>query len=253
MTIREPIPTLDSKRKRLLLLLSKLLDEALCKKKENSNIPDNQIVLSTEERTELIELLNDASDSRELYISLYFVDGIVQNNRRNENRLREIFLSERKRLGRSRALASKQWADFLARLGRKSGWSQWGASTNSMNYKYFLEMEERLFKALGFSIDVVKHLMKKVTNSHQEVTKVLKGDVPQPNTETYSKKTRELISQIRTKLINEGKDANLSTSQITGLTIILANVSTLFTTRDWSAAGTISAIAGASAQVFTKH
>lgn len=253
MAIREPVPQIERNRERLLLLLARLLNESLSEVTETSNIPSGEVILSNEEKRELLNLLNDVSYDRRLFVSLEFVDGIAGLNALNETQLREIYLSERKRFGRTRAMASKQWADFLARLGRESGWSRWGVSTSRMSYDYFLEMEKRLFLALKFPKRVLEYLLSEVSAAKEKVELLVDGKGTPLRHGVMSGKTRDLIVRLKTE-IEEGEYAkNFTTEQLAGLTIVLANGSVLFLTRDWSAAGTMSAIAGGCSQVVDRR
>lgn len=244
MAIYDPIPGLEVRRERLLFLLSKLLNEAILTDDQSTNKNKDFIYLSYEEERELSSLLGDLSESRDFFIKLSFVDGVAGFNGLSEDHLREIYLSERKRLGRTRVLASKQWADFLARIGSASGWSRWGVSTSQMTFAHFLEMEQRLFAALKFPTRVNRYLIQKVSETEALIGRSLENiskKIPRPAIEF---RTRDLVAALIENLGSGRHVSNLSTNQIAGLTITISNLAVLFTTRDWSAAGTISAMSG---------
>jgi hypothetical protein len=250
MAIYEPVPKLDARRARLLYLLGKLIDESL-RVGGDTNRQHDVVALSIAERKELLALLAELIEDRSIIVSLSFVDGLAGVGNLTESQLREIYLSERKRRGRTRALASKQWADFWARLGRQSGWSRWGVATEKMSYEHFLEMERRLFRALRFPEKVRAYLIERVTAVRDTVEGILELRDIVTASESLSRRTMDLLKQLKSAL-QSADGSSLSTSQVAGLAIVVSNLSVLFTTRDWSAAGTMSAISGGGVQLIGK-
>jgi len=229
-----------------------LLNEFLTEAAAASNKDSGAIVLSEAERYELFTLLGEVLQDRSLIVGLAFVDGIVGANELTEEQLREIYLSERKRAGKTRALASKQWADFLTRMGRQSGWSRWGVASFPMRYEYFLEMEQRLFGRMKFPHRVSEYLWLIVSKARERVEEVLAHQaLPRPNL-SLSRYLKSFVIELQQMLASPVGDAHLSSRQIAALVIVLTNTSVLFTTRDWSAAGTMSAIAGGTAELLPK-
>ena len=252
MAIYDPLPALEKRRERLLLLLSKLLNEALLMDDRPTNQSKDLIPLSYEEERELRLLLGELLESREFFIKLSFVDGVAGVNALSEEQLREIYLSERKLLGKTRALASKQWADFLTRIGTASGWSRWGVSTSEMTFAHFLEMERRLFVSLRFPTRVNRYLIQKVSETEALIGRSLKSISKKIPHTAIEFRTRDLIATLVETLRSGKHVSSLSTNQIAGLTITISNLTVLFTTRDWSAAGTMSAISGGLIQMSAK-
>jgi hypothetical protein len=250
MAIYEPVPRLDSKRERLLYLLGRLIDESL-HSGSGTNRGHELVALSILEKKELASRLTELIEDKSMVVSLSFVDGLAGLGNLTESQLREIYLSERKRRGRTRALASKQWADFWARLGRQSGWSRWGVATEKMSYEHFLEMERRLFKALKFPEKVNAYLIERVSAVRGTVEGALESRNFVKASESLSRHTIDLLKQLRAAL-QSTDSSSLSTNQVAGLAIVVSNLSVLFTTRDWSAAGTMSAISGGSVQFVGK-
>ena len=218
---------------------------------DNTNRRHDLISLSPDETKEFLALLTELIEDKSIIVSLSFVDGLAGLGNPTESQLREIYLSERKRRGRTRALASKQWADFWARLGRQSGWSRWGIATEKMSYEHFLDMERRLFRALKFPEKVKAYLIERVSAARGSVEEALESRDLANASDSLSRRTMDLLKQLRAAL-RSADGTSLPTNQVAGLAIVVSNLSVLFTTRDWSAAGTMSAISGGSAQLIGK-
>src|SRR5690606_18288098 len=115
MTIYAPTPILTASEKRLLHLILHLLLESAWKASPQSNLLGDEIALSPSESKELLRLLRELFDSKEFQESLFFVEAIA--SRRAGDAAKRIFLNRRKEIGKSRALSSIRWAEFLHRMG----------------------------------------------------------------------------------------------------------------------------------------
>jgi hypothetical protein len=239
--IFDPVPHIGQERLRLLELLSHLLEDSLVQTGERTNLPLRSVALSEAEKRELANLLGSLLEDRSFYLALSFVDGILNLNGLRDEQLREIYLSERKKRGRTRVLSSKLWADFLARIGRRSGWTTWGSSAHPMDYSHFLKMEERLLNALKFPRSVIREAVQLISRLQTSVEQVLLKSAQAKA--AVEDTTHDLLIRLRETLRSRSVQ-ELSKSQVIGLAIVVANTSVLFTTRDWSAAGTMSAISG---------
>lgn len=246
MAIYDPSPILEPRRRRLLFLLAKLLDESLDDEQSQSNRPAGHIVLTDPERRELLTLLGELASDRPFVVAVAFVDGLSRSSLA-ESELREIYLSERRTRGRERALASMHWADFLARLGRKSGPIYSFKVTGRMSFDHFRRMEERLFRALGFSRRVTAYLLHKISGAKPAV-EAARDPLSEETSSQHpllaeSKAELERIAKILHDKVS-GHDINAT--QIASITTVVSNLSVLFTTRDWSVTGVMSVVAGES-------
>ena len=250
MAIYDPTPTMEAKRRRLLFLLSKLLEESLDDTDASSNKPPRSVTLSEAERQELLELTSDLASDRSFVVAVTFVNGLSGRASLTEEQLREIYLSERKRRGRARALASIHWADFLTRLGRQSGPVYGLKMTTRMSFAHFKRMEERLFEALGFSRFVIDYLLRRISEA-KPIVEVAR--LPRGESSTVIKDRAEALSRIQERLRDKLDGHTLSAAQVASITTILSNLSVLFTTRDWSVAGFMSVIAGEAMKALDKQ
>lgn len=117
MAIYTPSPVYTEVDKRVLILITKLLLESHDSGVRSSNLPSGILGLTDKEADELIANLQKLVDSREFLEKCYFVEGLTLQDGMEESKIREIYLSVRKRRGRSRAMASTHWANFKSRFG----------------------------------------------------------------------------------------------------------------------------------------
>ena len=100
--------------RRLITLLARLIvDETWL----GDNVAAGQeVVLSNGEARELVRLLEEFSASRRFVDGSYFTEMLFSERLIDDEPAREIYLSSRKKRGRSRALASTHWQEFLVRI-----------------------------------------------------------------------------------------------------------------------------------------
>lgn len=253
MAIFRPEPRLSAREKRLAQLLINLLEERMDLEK-HGNLPKDKVVISQEEKKELLSLLEDYRSSKGFLHRLSFL-GFLSPREYDEERARELYLSGRKASGKTRALASMQWAELQIRIYGAymritHPYKQWVSHVSgSMSFEYFLKMEEKLFQKFKIMDGTKKYLMKIVTSAESFVEDFRSGDESQKHID-YKELVRTLISEIE-KYLKLPDNHELSNGQVACLAIIIANFSVLFTTRDWSAAGVISSVAGSSTRLLT--
>lgn len=249
MLIYEPQPKLSSTERALLHLLAELIAG---QSNGQTNLPTDGAILSEREAATLLRLLEEFASSKKFVESAYFVERVTQGDLENDSDLREIFLSWRKFYGRSRAMASTHWFDFTLRLGRSR--SKFGyvrgltKNPNEMPYRHFREMERLLLKRSGVSDRVQSLILSVIDKFENDVEASRHGDKPLP-----SGSISKLPTIISESIVNDVKfnlgTFNLNGAQAAGLMTVIADVSVLFTTRDWGVAGTLSTIAGGLAAV----
>lgn len=241
MSIQKPDPKFSKNDLRLLSLLVGLLQDQSTGAQKVANLSENLIALSDEEARELTTLLETLLGNREFLEATHFVEGLTDRRGYNERELRTLFLDARKRKGRSKALASANWSDFQARIGIQINVG-WGVRARKMTFEQFLELERKLFLRLGFHPSVAELLLQLLVRQNNAVESIR-------NSETDLKRgsikrvVAALIAQLRER--SGLPDLRIPTTRVAGLATFVSNMSVLFTTRDWSTAGTMSTIAGA--------
>lgn len=237
MAIFAPNGTYSRNDIRLIELLERHLDEV-----PDGTSPTNRphaTHLAEGEIDDLIGLLERKLEDREFRLASALLDAIAN---RNYDDIRELYLSGRTRRDRTRALASKQYADFLARLGLPSAPAHWYPSADRMSFEHFLRMERRAFAELGISPRVTELAMRFVSIQAKEIEGVRDGDV--------RLSTNFLVAAIEmTKsgltALKQLPDNLADGQQLAGTLTVVVNVGLLYTTRDWSVTGTLSTVAGA--------
>jgi|GEM_PF-1810071 hypothetical protein len=214
-----------------------------------SNYPAGGAVLSQSEAHKLLILLEEFASSKKFVEGAYFVERLAGGADVYDPSIREIYLSWRKRQGRSRAMASVHWRNFINRLGvvrERSGYLTGGhlIQAERMELDYFIKMERKLLSSTGLKPRVVELLMSFVEARTQALEKIRDRDYRQ-NQISLKTPLNEIIHKIRSSRNKMDSTPPLSANQISAVMIIVADFSVLFTTRDWDVCGTMSSIAGA--------
>ena len=148
MGIYNPRTFLSKDDVELLRLLATLLIEYE-RMEGRSNIAPESVPLSVAESQRLLQLLEEFISSRKFVEGSYFIERLFSGADVYDPRLKEIYLSWRKRQGRSRSMATVHWRRFINRLGivkERSGYLTGGyvIDAEKMELSYFLRMEARL-------------------------------------------------------------------------------------------------------------
>lgn len=248
MGIYDPRVFLTNEDIDLLELMATLLLDC-DSRKSYSNSPDGGAVLSQSEAHKLLMLLEEFASSKKFIEGSYFVERLAGGADVYDPSIREIYLSWRKRQGRSRAMASVHWRNFINRLGvvrERSGYLTGGyiIQAEKMELDYFIKMERKLLSSTGLQPRVVNLLMNFVEARTKAVEKVRSRDSHHDHI-SLKAPLNEVIQKIQSSRNIMDSTPPLSANQISSVMIIIADFSVLFTTRDWDVCGTMSAIAGA--------
>ena len=246
MAITDPEVRLSSHDLRLLILLARLVVPLTGS--DNSNVGDAAIALTQSEALELADLLEQFTSSKRFIESAYFVEEVSKPGALNSGAAREIYLSWRARYGRTRAMASTHWREFIARLGIDRVPSGYFAGTSPletrpMDMNHFLKMETLLLEANEISPRIRALVLQFVSQQLQSVQAVRDG-----RQELRSDSVRDIpnsvLTEIRTQRAYE-EGGRISATRVTATMTLIADMSVMFTTRDWGVAGTLSTMAGA--------
>ncbi len=204
--------------------------------------------MSNKEADTLVTLLEEFASSKKFIESAYFVEKITQLNTNNDSDIREIFLSWRKFYGRSRAMSSTHWHNFLRRIG-KSGMPYgyvrgMSSSPYEMSYDHFRNMERLLLIRSNVDIRIKSIILNVIDMYEKETDLARRGELP-ITTGSISKIPNEISRTVIQDIDSANYGSKLSAVQIAGLMTVITDISVLFTTRDWGVAGTMSTIAGA--------
>ncbi|MEQ8248158.1 MAG: hypothetical protein RID42_10825 [Alphaproteobacteria bacterium] len=229
MGIYSPEPRFSIREKKILQLLGKLLVETSAAGTK-SNLPHDRLALSDDEADELSFLISQLLENREFLEKVQLTDELFAKDP-NEKLAREIFLRGRKNFGHTRAMATIQWSDFQIRIGRFLNVSR-GTSASVMPFDHFAEMERRLFHKLGLANPVVELLCNRIA-AGQEVLESLQAE----KTSSRRGQTQRFLKRLRQRSVS---GIPMARANLEILAIVIADSTVYWTTRDWTATGTMS-------------
>jgi hypothetical protein len=234
MAIYTPEPSFSRNDRRLLALLLKLLSEETAEKSANAG---DEMPMTDSEYSQLEECIEELLSSREFLNATHFIELLSAGE---QERSRELYLRGRTRAGRTRALASKQFGEFMARLGQPYP-HRWGVNAEEMSFEHFLRMERQLFLSIGVNERVADLLMRYIMLQVDDVERMRSGHKNFPEF-SLIRSLKTILSPVRNRL-SEIRFP-VGSNQLTGAFIVISNLSVLYTTRDWSVTGTLSTFAG---------
>lgn len=225
MAIYDPEIFLGRDDRELLRLLANLL--LSCEGGDaGRNLPAGKVPLSYSETKTLLELLEQFVTSKKFQEGAYFIEKLFSSGSLYDKELRDIYLGWRRRYGKSRAVATIQWENFLGRLGiwtRDRGnpnlWYR--ASASPMPMKHFLSMERRLATSAGLHprvkaliLDFLRAREVALESIRTGGAALRRGQVREPPT--------KLLAELRREEASPTGVAPISTSKLTGiLTIVM--------------------------------
>lgn len=252
MPIYEPSLWLSNDDREILAILAQIVITQT--DDECSNLDPSHVTLSPSEASRLLLLLEEFLGSKLFVEGAYFVENLANGEGWSDDRVREIYLSWRKRRGQSRMMSGRRWNEFTIRSG-------FSASQNAvmftsvqrnplrpMTLAHFVAMEKKLVSAAELNprvrdliIRFVEMQLKQVEDLQNRKIKIKQGAI------------RRFVSSFRTDiaLIQKGRETiPISRQRAIALSTIIADMSALFVTRDWTAAGVISTVASMAPDAF---
>ena len=236
MAIYAPHPLVSQLEKDLLILLAKLIlteNGEAC----SDNVGEDGIILSDEQARKLCDLLTEYAQTKRFIRGASFAEMVASSHRHEEDALRELYLSGLKEGGRARVLASRRWADFKARLGMAV--TRLESDVRRMDPDHFVQMEVRLLRSLNVHPALEALVEDLVIRRTDIFERIERGD----QVLELGQIRRSLAHTIR-KLSTRLDGIVVSKTQLIGISTVVSDVTVMFSTRDWSVAGTLSAIAG---------
>ena len=246
MAITSPEIHLGESDKELLVLLGGLLTGASLA--QPSNHSSDEVPLSDCEAARLIELLEELIVSRRFIESTSFVEELSRGENANLKGARKIFTEWRTKTGRNKSMSWLHWNEFLHRFSCRIDQKTTTVVSKSgeMTFSYFLKMERILLKEISVNPRVASIVMHFVSKYQSEVEAARCGDAPMLAGSIIAQ-PKALLDALKKSVGNGIGVPAFSTQRLVGIITVVANTSVLFTTRDWSVAGTFSTIAGAMA------
>jgi hypothetical protein len=112
-----------------------------------------------------------------------------------------------------------------------------------MTFDHFLTLEDELLRDLNLSSDARMLILRLIKTRKQAIEEIRNGKRRIPRG-TLTGIPQRMQREITTNFNSPVGVPPMSTAKIAGLATVIADVSILFTTRDWGVAGTMSTIAG---------
>lgn len=247
MPVRPPEITLSADDRRLLELLARLI--ASDAGHQANYHPGREVVLSDAEAQELVLLLEQFAASPRFVDGSHFVEKLFGPPSPPHVDDREIYLKWRKRNGRSRALASTHWQEFLVRLGlskNRGGYLVGGPiiQAQRMDLHRFLQLERALLEHSNLSPRVRALVFRLVYAQTNALEAMRNGHavLPKGSVTRLPERVSREVYEARESSVGVKP---MSTNKIAGIMTVVIDMLALFTTRDWNVVGTLSTVAGA--------
>jgi hypothetical protein len=230
----------------LLQLLEQLI---LCwdERDGRSNFAAGEVPLSTSEANSLLHLLEEFIQSLKFVEGAYLIEGLFGGRALTDPSLRDIYLKWRRRVGRSRAVATIQWENLLKRVGVSVGapnpriWYR--ASAVPMPLDHFERMEMKLADAAHVH-PRVKALILKVVQARRDYLEAVRFGREKLPRGSIADAPKPLLNALRKQREPVGTPP-MSTTKLAGIMTIVMDFTAIYTTRDWSVTGFLSTVAGA--------
>ncbi|MBI1216293.1 MAG: hypothetical protein GC185_10830 [Alphaproteobacteria bacterium] len=235
---------INKNKKQLLQLLVQLIYEDLKKNSANNNLPDDEIVLSPVDAHLLQSLIDALLQDEEFILTSEFLENIATLDNNNVRQMKKIFLSFREARGKSRALEGIRWNEFQIRLGISNDFITKTSVVSPIPMETFIKKEKSLFISMRFPTAVTTELVKFVSQQKSNVIRVLRKENLLPK-----RSVKNVFSKIKEK-ISKNK-YSIPKKKVYAATVLLSNMAVLYTTRDWSAIGVLSSMAGTASTIFT--
>ncbi len=229
-------------------VLAKHLVESREGAETESNVGSGKLVLTDSQAIELFELIEAYLSQEQFRSRSRFIDGLSDRRRMSaasKKSVRRLYIEGAREYTTPGVMESMKWRDFQVRFGVKFE-DTMRAKATRMNIEYFGQMERKLFNEVGLHPDVVELAMGIVEDNMSFVEDVRKG-----NAFLEQGSTREVFERVGRECRGDENQypwsGLINRGNVASAIIVVSNLSTLFTTRDWTVTGTLSAIAGSAA------
>lgn len=216
-------------------------------------MPRHEVALSSQEARELLRLLEQFVTSRNFIEGSHLTEGLFGDNSLYDGSLRNLYLAGRQRIGKSRAVATVQWENFLGRLGlwtngRGNPNAWYRASVEPMTFEHFTRMERKLADATNLH-PRVKAIIMAFTESRANFIESVRFGKKKLVPGSISEPPKDLLAELKFGASDLVGLPPMKTSKLVSIMVIVMDTSALYTTRDWSVTSVLSTIAGSATQV----
>lgn len=247
MAIYRPDLVLSETDREVLLLLGRLVIAS--ESKSNSNFGPDDVPLSPREAQTLLELLEQFASSKLFIEGAYFCEAITNENSWCNEHVKEIYFSWRSKRGKTNVSTQEHWKEFTVRAGFSTSENAWiwparitRSPVRPMTLQHFVAMERKLAEEAGLHPRVRELIMNFINDSlpklrdiRQHRAKIREGSIQS----TVTTITKELSNHV-----NGFESSPMPRRKLIALSTIIMDTGAFFATRDWTATGVLSTLAG---------
>jgi hypothetical protein len=231
---------------RAIALLNKLLERAAGEGSANSG--EDLLDISPSEAAEMADFLFEFLRSRKFVEAAFFTESLAATGPLSNDRAKEIYLSWRTRLGKTRVASTFAWNEFVVRAG-------FGFTDNAQMYvrtyrhavqpmplRHFLAMEVRLARSYGLSKAATGIISDYYARRLRLIDELRRGDrdLPQGAVQKSATETAESFEAVA----KCSPKKSISKARLAACTGLIMDVGAFFITRDWTATGVASVAGG---------
>ncbi|MBO6783537.1 MAG: hypothetical protein JJ899_09755 [Alphaproteobacteria bacterium] len=243
MAIYRPKPIYSALDKHVIRALAGLLAGSPEPEHSSANLAPDMLLLSDKQAQELLDLLGQLIATKEFRQKSAFVEEVLKGTDTSELNAKNLYLDGRKLAGKKRVMASAQWANYLARLGKPTH-GHWRQSVAPMEFEYFESMEWKLLSSLSLNSRVSSILFELVKSHERDVLDAIETESGAKPVPTAYGVSTNFIANLESLYSSNDTHHAVPSSRVASILTIMIDFGVLFTTRDWSVAGTMSVIAG---------
>lgn len=241
MAIEKPRIRLLRYERRFLEILESYLLQVL----EQTALSSPQVHLSNAELNELFSLVQAFGESKRFRESAYLIEALYREKIvASHSSLQRIHATKAGLTSGRNPWARHNWIDFNARAGNAPILPDRPTNTKPMNFEHFLKMEEVLFEELQLETKVSELLLSEVRAQQGEIEHIRNSRKGLPSNLLY-KLIESVPESFRKAPTSDFLNKPVETKKAAGILTIVANMSVLYSTRDWSVTGVLSTLAGA--------
>lgn len=232
--VHQPKLILSELDRELIALLADIITRTPESGNETAELP----ALTNAEALHLLSLLEKLLEDRRFQNSAFFCQAIWLKE--NEKIARRIYSSMRRDLGKTVIMVSRDFGNLQKRLALPSRTFP-PSSPKSFTFTEFIRYEIALFSEAGLDIRVRNVLTRFLTQCEKSLETERSQRTFSPS--SPSNVIASTAEAIRLGVVKWKVGLDLTTPRYASLLTIITNASALFTTRDWTAIGVLSATA----------
>jgi hypothetical protein len=235
-----------SKAERLAISILDALLRRSTDGERSPNSGNDSLEISPSEARELATFLDEFRQSRKFLDSAYFTEALANGEALANPRAKEIFLSWRTRLGKTRVASTFAWNELVVRSGFGVSESArmyvrtYRSPVQPMELSYFVAMELRLARSYGLSNQAKEIITEFYQRRLRLIADVRGGDRPM-----RSGAVGQLASDMAETFDGVAKCSprkGVSKARVAACTSLIMDIGAMFITRDWTAAGVASVV-----------